>query len=95
MKVYVPDFLDVPESYIIERKNGYLLVSYDSSNDCKVLSNRQIPHVIVGAFSIQTEGYNRSLFYTKRTVNKIKSLTRWFRLQTERYYENQMRALLS
>lgn len=95
MKVYVPDFLQVPEIYIIEKKNGYLLVAYDSSNECKVLSNRQIPHVIVGAFSIQTVGYNRSLFYTKRTVNKIRRLTRWFRIQSERYYDNQMETLLS
>ena len=95
MKVYVPDFLKVPEIYIVEKKNGYLLVAYDPSNDCKVLSNRQIPHVVVGAFSIQTVGYNKSLFYTKRTVNRVRSLTRWFRNQSERYYDNQMRALLS
>lgn len=62
MKVYVPDFLEVPEVYIIERKNGYLLVAYTSSNDCKVLSNRKIPHVIVGAFYIETLGYSKSLF---------------------------------
>ena len=94
MKVYVPDFLQVPEIYIIEKKNGYLLVAYDSSNDCKVLSNRQIPHVVVGVSSIQTVGYNKSLFYTKRTVNKVRSLTRWFRIQSERYYESKMRVLL-
>lgn len=95
MKIYVPDFLEIPEPYIIERKNGYLLVAYTSSNDCKALSNRRIPHVIVSSFYIETLGYNKSLFYTKRTVNKIRSLTRWFRIQSERYYDNQMETLLS
>ena len=94
MKVYVPDFLDVPEPYIIEKRNGYLLVSYSASNDCNVLANRKIPHIIVGAFSTQTAGYTKELFYKKDTINKIRSLTRWFRIQSERYYESKMRVLL-